>query len=192
MRLVFFSAALLAVSLSAGPVPIGGTPVQIFRASSRGFVFQPTLVLYQSEPEVLQIELPGYKAGSPLNARLELKSLPHYQEWVAKQTRDGGLKAKAIAALLAEVKDRPVVALSLGPLPAEGPTEIRLGLMDGHRFELYARVQGQAHSSRQGWSFEARSLRPENATASAAWAVLAPVARSQAARIAGQRLAAKQ
>jgi hypothetical protein len=186
VRAFGLSLLLLVAPLCAGPVPIGGAPVQVFRASTRSFAFQPTVVYYQAEPETLQILLPGYKAAGPLNARLQLSSLPHYRDWVAKQA------GPAVRALLAEIQDRPAVALSLGPLPAEGPAEIRLGLMDGHRFELYARVRGSAHSSRQGWAFEAQSLSPENPTASAAWAVLAPLARSQAGRIAGQRLAARQ
>jgi hypothetical protein len=191
VRAFLLTAVFLASSLAADPVAIGGTPVQVFRASTRSFGFQPTVVYYQAAPETLQILLPGFKVAGPLNARLQLTGLPHYQEWVAKQA-GADLRGKAIRALLDEIQDRPVVALTLGPLPAEGPAEIRLGLMDGHRFELYARVLGTAVSSRQGWAFEARSLSPENTTASAAWAVLAPLARSQAGRIAGQRLAAKQ
>jgi hypothetical protein len=122
-----------------------------------------------------------------LNARLRVQSLPHYQDWVAKQSGDGGLKAQALLQLLAEIQERPVVALSLGPLPTQGLAEIRLGLMDGKRFELYARVQGRVASGHRGWVFEPTAFFPENATARAAWAVLAPVARSQASRIAGQR-----
>jgi hypothetical protein len=164
--------------------PIGAVPVQLFRPVKQGFVTQPLTVLYQSQPEVLQIQAPGFEPAGPLNARLQLETLPHYGAWVTKQTQDGGLKAKAIRSLLAEIQGRPVVALTLGPLPSQGPAEIHVGLMDGKRFELYARVRGTVASSRRGWVFEALSLSPENATATAAWAVLAPLARSQAGRAA--------
>jgi hypothetical protein len=186
--------ALLSLPLRAAAAlrPIGGTPVQLYRPAAHAFGPQAVDVLYQPEPENLQIQLPGFRPGAPLNARLALKTLPHYAAWVAQQTRDQDLKARAISALLAEIGERPVVALTLGPMPAQGRAELHLGLMDGRRFELYARVQGQVASSARGLVFEPQSLVCEKASASAAWAVLGPLARAQATRIAGQRSAPRQ
>ncbi len=178
---------LLSTTLSAELRPIGGSQVQVFDAKAKAFKPQLAVVAYQGEPEVLQVHLPGFQPGGPLNARLELQKLPHYQSWVARRKKEGGLAWSALSALLEEVQDRPAVFLSLGPLPAQGRAEIRVGLLKGSQFELYARVQGTIASSQRGTVFEVQGMVLEKASARAAWAVLQPLARKQALRAAGQR-----
>lgn len=182
-----FLPLLLAAPLAAALNPIGGSLVQVFDAKVKDFRQQPVQVLYQPQPEVLQVQLPGFRPGTPLNARLHLERLPHYQTWVKRRQAEGGLAWTTLSALLGELQGRPASFLTLGPVPGQGPLEIRVGLLNERRFELYARVRGTVISSQRGLVFEVQELFPERASAKAAWAVLAPLARSQAGRMAGQR-----
>jgi hypothetical protein len=186
MQQIVIALLLMATPLLAGLKPIGGASAQVFDAKAKAFKAQPAVVLYQAQPEVLQIHLPAFQSGAPLNARLHLDQLPHYQAWVRRRQAEGGMAWKALSALLDELQGRPVALLTLGPLPAQGPAEVRVGLLEGRRFELYGRVQGSVASSRRGLVFEVQDLSLEKASAKAAWGLLAPLARSQASRMAGQ------
>lgn len=174
-------------ALPAALRPVGAGELKVFDPVRKAWRPQGALALYQAEPEVLQLQLPGFLPRGPLNARLDLEQLPHYRSWLERRKAEGGLAWKALSALLDEVQGRPLAFLSLGPLPAQGPAEIRVGLLEGRQFKLYGRVRGTVASGHRGWVFEARDLVPETASAKAAWSVLAPLARSQASRIAGQR-----
>lgn len=173
--------------LAAALRPVGGGEARVFDGRRKAWRDQGVAVLYQADPEVLQFHLPAFRPSGPLNARLDLEALPHYQAWVEQRRNEGGLAWKALSALLEEVRGKPVAFLTLGPLPTQGRAEIRVGLMEGSRFKLFGRVQGRVASGHRGLVFEAESLFPESASAKAAWSVLAPLARAQASRIAGQR-----
>lgn len=185
-------ALFLALGLAGAPLqaelrPIGHAVVQVFEAKAKVFKPQRVEVLYQPTPERLQLHLPSVAPGQALYARVELQSLPHYQDWVNRRREEGGLAWSALERLLRDLQGRPAVILTLGPLPSQGPVELRVGLLDGSRFELYGRVRGTLSQGRQGLFFEAERLLLEKASAQAAWTVLAPLARSQASRMAGQR-----
>lgn len=187
MKGLLLAGLSLAAALGASLSPVGRARVSVFDLKAKAFVGQEAVVLYQAEPEVLQLQLPGFQPGQPLNARVDVQGLPHYQAWVDKRRAEGGLAWKALEALLGELKGRPAAILTLGPLPSQGPAELRVGLMDGHQFELYGRIRGTVASSRRGLVFEAQDLVLDKASARAAWSVMAPLARSQASRMAGQR-----
>jgi hypothetical protein len=186
MRQVVIALLLMATPLAAGPRPIGGAQAQVFDAKAKAFKAQQAVVAYQEKPEVLQVQVPGFQPGAPLNARLKVDQLPHYQAWIQQRQAEGGMAWKALAALLDELQGRPVAFLTLGPLPAQGPAEVRVGLLEGRRFELYGRVRGTVASSRRGLVFEVQDMALEKTSAKAAWALLAPLARAQASRMAGQ------
>lgn len=186
---VFALAALglAAAGLHAEPRPIGAASVQVFDAKLKDLKARRCTVLYQAEPEALVVQMDGVSPGQPLHARLQADSLPHYDTWMAQRQAEGGLAWKVLSGLLQDVQGRPAVFLSLLPVPVQGSLELRIGLLNGSHFELFAVVQGQVSSSKRGLSFKVTDFRPEKASAKAAWAVLAPLARSQAARMAGQR-----
>jgi hypothetical protein len=185
--LVLALALGLAPGLHAELKPIGRASVQVFDVLKKGFVARTVLVAYQPEPEKLQVFLAGALPGSPLNARVQVDQLPHYETWVARRKAEGGMAWKALSALLDELKGRPAVFLTLAPLPLYGPAEVRVGLLNGHRFELFGVLSGTVAAGALGAQFEPTALRLEKASAKAAWQLLAPLARSQAARMAGQR-----
>jgi hypothetical protein len=187
MQTLLFLLLSGAASLAAALRPLGAGELKIFDASRRAWRSQGALVLYQADPEILQLHLPDFQPRGPLNARLDLEQLPHYRAWVERQRAEGGLPWKLLSTLLNEVQGRPIVFLTLGPLPAQGPAELRVGLLEGRHFKLYGRVQGNVASGQRGLVFEAQTLIPENPSARSAWSVLAPLVRAQAARIAGQR-----
>lgn len=184
---LFLALGLATTPLHAELRPIGNAVVQVFEAKAKAFKPQRVDILYQPDPERLQIHLPRALAGQALIARVELQNLPHYQAWIDRRREDGGLAWSALERLLGELQGRPALILTLGPLPSQGPVELRVGLLDGTRFELYGRVQGSLSPGRHGLVFEAEKLLLDKASARAAWTLLAPLARSQASRMAGQR-----
>lgn len=185
-----FFLGVWAAPLPAALRPIGAAEIQVFDPGSRAFRGRGVLVVYQPPSEgaeVLQVHLPGFEPQGPFNARLQVDRLPHYQAWLDQRRQEGGAAWKALEALLGELQGRPAVFLTHGPLPAQGRAEVQVGLMRGSRFELYGRAWGRVASGRRGTVFELEDWRPEKASARAAWALLAPLARRQAARAAGQR-----
>lgn len=184
---ILIALLLLSSSLSAALSPIGAGLLQVFDEKAKELRPRPAAVAYQPEPEILQIHLPGFEPSGPLNARLHVDQLPYYDAWVARRKKEGGLAWTALSGLLDEVQGRPAVFLTFKDLPTQGPAEVHVGLMEGKRFELFARVQGTVASGKRGLVFEITDFHLEKASARAAWSALAPLARKQAVRMAGQR-----
>lgn len=179
MRLLLSLLLALAPDLPAAFHAIGGAQVEAFGASK---TWQPVdlRVLYQDQPEGLQVAALGLKPGVPLNARVQVDQLPGYSLWLAQRQAQGGAAWAALQGLLQEAAGQPVVVLTLRPLPAQGPLEVLLGLRHGARFELYATFKGRLAPAGRSLIFSPESVAFEKASARLAWQLLEPLARAQA------------
>lgn len=190
-RRPFFLAALtaclaLAAGLPAAFRPVGGAVVEVF-GPAKAWVSTPARLLYQAQPEAMELRLAGLRPGHALNARLQVDKLPGYSAWLAQRQAEGGAAWGALQGLLQDLAGQPVVLLTHAALPAEGPAKVLVGLRKGARFELYASLDGQVQAQGQGLSFSPQSVAFESAKARLAWQLLAPLARAQARRVAGQK-----
>lgn len=172
--------------LGAAFVPVGGLHVEAFDESAKAWRTVPVEVDYQAHPEALRVRARGPKPGERLRLRLELQRVPYYRQWVDERRREGGAAWSALDAVLEQLDGGILAAQTLLPLTDGGGPEVALGLLKGHRFQPEARARGTLRFDAGIVSFEPQSLVFDDTRAALAWDLLAPMARRQAARAAGQ------